>query len=363
MSAILPSCHKFIYATLGIILLSGCVITPKSATSLPPTPTPDTILVTAPANATHTPTAFQPLPITPTSDRPLFPTATPTKTPKPILPTSTPQKNNWASYSSPSIPAPMALFKQPPNQINILVMGSDQRPNTGGFRTDALILVTINFDKKTVSMTSFPRDLYVFIPGFSMERINTAQFKGGFSLTASTFEYNFGVRPDHYAMINFNGFVQLINKMGGIKVQVGKKLSDHRDGRGTVTVKPGLVYMDGDTALWYVRSRYSTSDFDRTRRQQEVLKAIFVRLIEIDLVESFPHLYKQFKNTIQTDMTKAELLQLVPLAPQFIKGERINHYAVGSGQVTSWLTYAGAQVLLPNHAAIKPILKAALNVK
>jgi len=242
-------------------------------------------------------------------------------------------------------------------------MGSDKRPNTGGFRTDALILVTINFDKNTVSMTSFPRDLYVYIPGYSMERINTAQFKGGFSLTAATFEYNFGVRPDHYALINFDGFVKLINQMSGIKVQVEKKLTDHRDGRGYVTIKPGLVFMDGDTALWYVRSRYSTSDFDRTRRQQEVLKAIFVRLIEIDLVESFPYLYKQFKNTIQTDLTKSQLLKLIPIAPQFIKGDRITHYAIGSGQVTSWLTYAGAQVLLPNREAIRPILQAALNIK
>jgi LCP family protein required for cell wall assembly len=346
-----------------IILLSSCVITPKSIALVPSTPTPETILISIPADATHTPTAFQPLPITPTSDKPIFPTATFTKTPKPVFPTSTPQKNNWTSYSSPSIPAPMALFKQPPNQINILVMGSDKRPNTGGFRTDALILVTVNFDKNTVSMTSFPRDLYVYIPGYTMERINTAQFKGGFSLTASTFEYNFGVRPDHYAMINFDGFVKLINTMSGINVQVEKKLTDHRDGRGNVTVKPGLVFMDGDTALWYVRSRYSTSDFDRTRRQQEVLKAIFVRLIEIDLVESFPHLYKQFKNTIQTDLTKGQLLKLIPLAPQFIKGDKVNHYAVGSNQVTSWLTYAGAQVLLPNREAIKPILKAALNVK
>jgi LCP family protein required for cell wall assembly len=364
MTLLTPPRRTLIYPIAGvIILLSGCVITPKSTPPLPPSPTPDTILITAPAHATHTPTAFQPDPITPTSDRPIFPTATPTNTPKPVFPTSTPLKNNWTSYSSPSIPPPMALFKQPPNQINILVMGSDKRPNTGGFRTDALILVTINFDKNTVSMTSFPRDLYVYIPGYSMDRINTAQFKGGFSLTAATFEYNFGVRPDHYALINFDGFVSLINTMSGINVQVEKKLTDHRDGRGNVTVKPGLVFMDGDTALWYVRSRYSTSDFDRTRRQQEVLKAIFVRLIEIDLVASFPHLYKQFKNTIQTDLTKDELLKLIPLAPQFIKGDRINHYAIGGSQVTSWLTYAGAQVLLPNREAIIPILQTALNVK
>jgi LCP family protein required for cell wall assembly len=303
------------------------------------------------------------MPITPTSNHPIFPTATPTKTPRPIFPTSTPPQTNWSGYASPSIPAPMPLFEQPPNQINILLMGSDKRPYTGGFRTDALILVTVNFDTNTVSLTSFPRDLYVFIPGYTMERINTTQFKGGFKLTASTFEYNFGIRPDHYALINFNGFVDLIDTLDGINVQVGKQLTDHRDRMGNYTVNPGIVHMDGETTLWYVRSRYTTNDFDRTRRQQEVLKAIFLRLLSFDLVEKFPQLYQQYENTIQTDLKNTQLLKLVPLAPQFVQGDRINQYSINSNQVSSWLTYAGAQVLIPNREAIKPILKSALNIQ
>jgi LCP family protein required for cell wall assembly len=257
----------------------------------------------------------------------------------------------------------MSLFQQPSNQINILLMGSDKRPYTGGFRTDALILITVNFDSNTVSLTSFPRDLYIYIPGYSMNRINAVQFKGGFNLTASTFEYNFGVRPDHYALINFNGFIDLIDTLGGINVEVAKKLTDHKDKMGNYTVKPGLVHMDGETTLWYVRSRYTTSDFDRTRRQQEVLKAIFLRLLSFDLIEKFPKLYSQFKNTIQTDLKKSQLLKLIPLAPQFVQGDRINHYTIGSNHVSSWLTYEGAQVLLPRREAIKPILESALNIK
>jgi LCP family protein required for cell wall assembly len=345
-----------------IFISSGCVITPKTAPVFQPTPTPDIIFVSVPPDATPTPTAFQPIPITPTSDKPIFPTATPTKTPKPIFPTSTPSGIKWAGYTSPSIPAPMPLFKQPPNQINILLMGSDKRPYTGGFRTDALILITVNFDLNTVSLTSFPRDLYVYVPGYSMNRINAVQFKGGFNLTASTFEYNFGVRPDHYALINFSGFVDLIDTLGGINVEVEKKLTDHRDKMGNYTVKPGTVHMDGETTLWYVRSRYTTSDFDRTRRQQEVLKAIFLRMLSFDLVDKFPQLYSQYKNTIQTDLKKSQLLKLIPLAPQFIQGERISRYAIGSNHVSHWLTYEGAQVLLPRREAIKPLLESALNI-
>lgn len=241
-------------------------------------------------------------------------------------------------------------------------MGSDKRPYTGGYRTDTLILVTINFDSNTVSLTSFPRDLYVYIPGYSMNRINAAHFNGGFNLTAATFEYNFGVRPDHYALIDFSGFVNLINTLGGINVEVAKKLTDHRDKMGNYTVKPGIVHMDGDTTLWYVRSRYTTSDFDRARRQQEVVKAIFMRLLSFDLIDKFPQLYTQFKNSIQTDLKKSQLLELISLAPQFVQGERINRYVIDSNHVSNWLTYEGAQVLLPRREAIKPLLESALNI-
>lgn len=195
-----------------------------------------------------------------------------------------------------------------------------------------------------------------------MNRINAVQFKGGFNLTAATFEYNFGVRPDHYALIDFSGFVSLIDTIGGINVEVAKKLTDHRDKVGNYTVKPGIVHMNGETTLWYVRSRYTTDDFDRARRQQEVIKAIFMRLLSLNLVEKFPQLHAQFKNTIQTDLKKSQLLKLIPLAPQFVQGERINRYVIDNNHVSNWLTYEGAQVLLPRREAIKPLLESALNI-
>lgn len=256
----------------------------------------------------------------------------------------------------------MQRFNQPPNQVNILLMGSDQRPYDGGFRTDALILVTINFEQEKLSLTSFPRDLYVYLPGNTMERINTAQFKGGFNLTAAAFEHNFGVRPDHYALIKFDGFKQLIDTLGGVDVQVGQQLTDQRDGYGNYTVGPGLVHMDGETTLWYVRARYTTSDFARTTRHQEVLRAIFEKLLSFDMVEKFPVLYEQFKNAIETDLSFDDLLALVPLAPNILRGENINHYAIGRQHVTSWYTYSGAHVLLPNQDAIRSIMISALNI-
>ena len=97
-------------------------------------------------------------------------------------------------------------------------MGSDYRPSSG-YRTDVMMLVSINPKQGNVSVVSFPRDLWVTIPGVGEERLNTAQPKGGISLMADTLEYNFGVRPDRYILTNFQGFKNIVDILGGIEVQ------------------------------------------------------------------------------------------------------------------------------------------------
>lgn len=329
------------------------------------------IYVGAPANATLTPTAFQPLPITATPVATLAPPRPPAL-PLPTtiaLATATNVATTWVGYPGPSIyppiaiPNPVGRFEQPGNQINILLLGSDQRPYDSGFRTDTIILVTINADLKTVSMTSFPRDLYVYIPGWTMERINAAFRYGGFDALATTMEYNFGVRPDHYALINFKGFVTLVDELGEIQVEVGETLTDHRDNKGQYTVQQGTVQMDGETALWYVRSRYTSSDFDRGRRQQEVLRAIFKKLISLDGARRAFELYDAFDEIVQTDIGFMDVVGLAPLAAQ-VDNARIKSYAIGPEVVYPWINpYNGAQVLLPDLARAREIMRQALNVR
>lgn len=336
------------------LFLQGCFSGLTALASAPRTRTPETTLVGFSPDSATTNTPFQPLPITPTSDHPIFPTATTTATPKAGT-------GQTGGYLSPAIPPPVPLIDQPDNQINILLMGSDARAYTGGFRTDTLILVTVNFDTNKVSLTSFPRDLWVYIPGWQMQRINAAQPHGGFALTQDTFEYNFGVRPDHYALITFNGFQSLIDTLGGIDVQVAQALTDERTGYGVYTVNPGTVHMNGEFALWYVRSRYTTSDFDRARRQQEVIQALFNRMLNFDLVTKVPQLYEQFKGIIQSDMPIDEILKLVPVAAQVAQGNNIRRFTISSSHITPWVTSGGAQVLLPNKDAIRALLMDALN--
>lgn len=224
------------------------------------------IIVMAAANATPTPTPFQPQAPTPTYLPTSFPTPIPPLVEEPAAPPEpeTPEivegvTKTWADYPGPvvwpdiEVPAPVGLLPQPVNQVNILILGSDQRPDDGGFRTDAMILATLNPDLGTVNLTSFPRDLYVYIPGWTVHKLNTAHAYGGFPLTQMTFEYNFGVKPDHFVMIQMNAFKEVVDSLNGIDVQVAETLTDWRDQYGYFTVSAGNVHMDGETALWYAR--------------------------------------------------------------------------------------------------------------
>jgi LCP family protein required for cell wall assembly len=320
------------------------------------------MLINAPEGATLTPTPFQPLPPTPTyiptfdQQQEVFPTQIP-----PSL-TPTPELLDSDSFPLPSspldftIPPPGGLLPQPDGQINIVLLGSDERPEVGGVRTDTIMLLTINPDHETVSLISFPRDLYVYIPGWDNGRINTAIQHGSFDGVKNTFEYNFGVRPDHYIMINFNAFVEVIDSLGGIDVQVPVPLADNRDYVGWFSLPAGLVHMDGSTALWYVRSRMTTSDFDRTRRQQEIIQATFEKLISINGIANAPELYSIYKDTVSTDMNFTDIAPLILVAAKMTDTSKIRHYYIGPAQVTGWFTPGGAAVLLPYREAIMEII-------
>jgi LCP family protein required for cell wall assembly len=260
------------------------------------------------------------------------------------------------------IPPQMGRLAQPEGQLNILILGSDQRPNDGGFRTDVIELLTLNTRDNTVSLTSFPRDLYVYHPGWKMFRINGGMVHGGFEQMAQTFAYNFGVRPDHYMQINFSGFESVVDQLGGIDVQVAQGLTDEREGPGDFSVPAGTVHMDGETALWYVRSRGTSSDFSRTQRQQEVLTAIFFKLFSLNALANAPQLYDQYKSLVKTDLAITDLLPLIGLATS-IGGSpsAIHRYAIGPNEVQSWTTASGGAVLLPQQEKVRAIMEQALN--
>lgn len=333
-------------------------------------PIPEMVLITPLFDSTLTLTPFQPdgqPNSTPVQTG--LPTVTlrPSQTPSldPSIPTATPTRVYATLRATPVYtltPAPAALLPQPQGQVSILLLGSDERPDSSSFRTDTIILLTLRADG-TASLVSFPRDLYVYIPGFKMARINAPYLYGGFDLLATTFEYNFGIRPQHYVMTNFNGFQSIVNSLGGVDVKVGQTMhaarSGYPDGYG---FEPGLVHMDGETALWYLRARHETSDFDRLRRTQEVLFAIGQRLLSLDALNHVPEFYEAYKQTVATDLSLEDLLALLPTLKAVNVGN-LQRYTLTSDYITPWIEPGtGSNYLLPNTGHIQLLLRQAAGI-
>lgn len=261
--------------------------------------------------------------------------------------------------AQPPTPAP------PPDKIvRIMVLGSDRRGQDRGFRTDVMMLVSVDARNGRVSVLSFPRDLVGKIPGYGDGRINTVMGMGGFEQLQGTFEQSYGARPDYYFLINFDGFVGLINSIGGIEVDAAEPLTDSCDlpqsRAGICDIQPGKHEMDGATALWYVRSRHSTSDFDRTRRAQEVVAAIFARMMDAGALTRMPELYLQYSQDVETNMSIPQMAALLPTAAQVAADrERITRHGIPQEITADWIMPDGGRVLLPDYEAVKEIVKEA----
>jgi LCP family protein required for cell wall assembly len=254
-------------------------------------------IVGVPFDSTPTATAFQPLAATPTYFPTDYPTPTPTITPKPVkvIPVSNTEG--------------VDPIEQPENQINILLLGSDQKYKGSIGRTDAIILLTINKDDDTVHVTSFPRDLYVYIPRWTNQRINTAFAHGGFQMMQDTMLHNFGFKPDYFVLVNLYAFEYFINDLGGIYLDVPQTVCDNKWGYGqSHCIYPGRKLVYGKEALWYARSRETTNDFDRNYRQQLVLAAILDRLLSLNTLTKIPQLYNTYANNVTTNLDRAGII-------------------------------------------------------
>ena len=208
--------------------------------------------------------------------------------------------------------------------INVLLVGQDRRSGEGRMHSDAMILVTINKSTKKVTMTSFMRDMWVYIPDHYNERINVPYMVGGFDLLNKTLEYNFGVVADYNVEIDFYGFMEAIDLVGGIEIELTDAEARYLNRRGnwgvdedySWTLKEGVNKLTGSQALAYSRIREIGDDFARTGRQRIVL----TKLIDKAKTLNTTQLYELVKGVIPmvtTDMTNSEImglaLELIPL--------------------------------------------------
>lgn len=243
----------------------------------------------------------------------------------------------------------------------VMLLGSDFQPEIG-FRTDVMLLLAMNTDTSEFHLLSFPRDLWVNIPGVGPQRLNTALPFGGPELLSDTLALNFGFRPDNFAMVDFDGFKHIIEVMDGIDVDVEKHMEDGcwLNDIGWCVIEPGRQFMTANEALWYVRARKNTSDFDRNRRQQEVLRAMVAKALRPSELTNLDRVIKAINASTETDLVLGDMfLYVFPLA-KFFDGPDITSYQITPAEAVPGTTDGGAAVLYPDIAAIQAIIRQAL---
>jgi LCP family protein required for cell wall assembly len=256
-------------------------------------------------------------------------------------------------------------------RINLLFMGVDQRcGEEGPAHTDTMMLATVDPLSKSAALFSLPRDLWVEIPGFGVDRINQAFYfgqayeypGGGPALAQETVEALLGVPVDYYLTVDFQAFVDAVNLIGGLTIDVPEAINDpdYPDscyGYDPFSIQVGKQRLDGEAALKYARTRATAGgDVDRAGRQQAVLLAIREQVAQLDqlpgLIVQAPLLWRSLQDNVNTNLPLQDLLELAMLV-QGLPSENIRTAVLDYDYVYIETTPDGRQVLVPRREEIR----------
>jgi len=317
------------------------------------------LLVIMPSLAVFAQGGGTPTPLPPTPTYPFHGTYTPPAQPPPL-----------------PVPPPVDPLPVDDSVETILLLGSDS-PDNYYRRTDVMILLAIHRDAGTAALWHIPRDLWVYIPNHTMDRINTAYAwgasngypGGGFGLLQDLFRYNLGFAPDHYARVNFTSFMKIIEALGGLVITVDCPLTDWRlkdpaldpgleENWEEYTLGIGRHLLDPYMALWYVRSRKTTNELDRGRRQMDVLRAMWQQIKRQGMFDQIEQLWPVITGWVETDMSLTDVLALVPLGTT-LDPARIARYSgtVGVHYERVYTPDDGREVLVPVRENLLPMVQ------
>lgn len=261
-------------------------------------------------------------------------------------------------------------------RVNILLLGSDtDQKFNGTYLAQTDIIVTIDPASKTVGMLSIPRDFYINVPGHGMRKLDEAFGLGGVDLSRQTIQQDFGIPINYYAWVGLDGFIKVIDEVGGVDVDVSHPIVDgnYPDDVGKsandpyaierLYIPPGPQHLDGPTALEYVRSRHAdlVGDFGRSARQQQVLTALKPKLENPAIFSKLSNIANDLKDYLKTDMQLPDVLKLMNFA-RSLNLTQIKRLTLGPPYSTSGTAPAGsgpdagADVVFPNCEAIIPAI-------
>lgn len=245
--------------------------------------------------------------------------------------------------------------------INILLIGQDRRPGEGRARSDAMILCTFNQETKTLTMTSFLRDLWVEIPGYGNNRINAAYSAGGMSLLNQTLEKNFGVYVDGNIEVDFSQFAQIIDLLGGVEIELRQDEANTINKACGGSLSAGLRLLNGEEALTYARIRKldADSDFSRTNRQRKVLNSLIEKFRGSSL-STMLSLLNEVLPMITTDMTQAEIVSLATEVFQLLINMNVVSQRIPADGAYKFGTISGMSVIQADMDAARKLLEETL---
>lgn len=207
---------------------------------------------------------------------------------------------------------------------NILIMGVDKRSGDVG-RSDTLMVAMVDPGKDKISLLSVPRDTLVSIPGHGWDKVNHAYAYGGHELSRKTLENFLGLQINNYVLVDFQGFIKLVDAIGGIDIDVEKDMqyTDPYDGETglVINLHAGRQHLDGTTAIQYVRYRDEEGDIGRVKRQQKFLKAVFQKLSTTNLLTRSPEIARTLYQSIDTDLSVTDLASLLMTFAKNVSGD------------------------------------------
>ena len=260
------------------------------------------------------------------------------------------------------------------SRFTVLVMGLDRRAGETGlsYRTDTMLLVSVDPATNSLGILSIPRDLYVEVPGYSeLQRVNTPMVLGelrqpgyGPQLAMQTVQYNLGIRGHDYLASDFNAFVQFVDAIGGIMLDVPYNISDpfYPDmnyGYDPFYIRAGEQVLDGATALKYARTRHGDNDFQRAQRQQMVVQAIREKILSPEtlpqLIIQSPSIWANLEDDVYTGMTFEQVIQL-GLYLKDVSSENIHTGVINELYTIPYSTSRGEAVLVPDRERIGSLM-------
>lgn len=254
--------------------------------------------------------------------------------------------------------------------VNVLLVGQDSRDEERQ-RSDSMILLSVNKNSNELTMISFMRDLYVEIPGYGARKINAAYQFGGFDLLDQTLAENFGIVIDYNVEVDFSGFKDIVDALGGVEITLNADEVEYLAGGGnnyedgvvgrythgrTYELEEGVNLLNGKAALDYARARHvGNADYERTQRQRNVIKSIFKKLKKSSWLKLLK-VYDSVASNVTTDMTNNQILS-VAFSAYTMGVDEINSYRIPANDMFYEANYAGSVLVVKDWEETRQLIK------